>query len=275
MLRKLILILVVLFATFGSTACNRSHDVCTGLTENEAQRICVLLQRNGLNVDKVKVGSEDQVTWSVNVNTPYIIGDSAVLAARDILFENDLPRSKYDPLKGAFKEGALIPTPTEEQLRKLAAIQESLELSLEKITGVVSAQIHVVLPNPNPLVDQSKQVQPSASVLLKYNTETPPLDVAEVRNIIAPAVEGLDPVRVQVVMKAVPAPNAAKFDNLKNNIIKYLGLGAIAAISMFAGLFLYSYIRMRKLAETVAQLERERGLALRKGQNQPAPVATK
>jgi type III secretion protein J len=272
MLRKLTLLLIVLFALFSNTACNRKHDLCTELSENESQRIAVLLQRNGLNASKVKVASEDKTTWSVVMEAPYIIGDTAVVAAEAILDENDLPRDKYDPLKGAFKEGALIPTPTEEQLRKLAAIQESLELSLERINGIVSAQIHVVLPNPNPLVDKDSQVQPSASILMKYNTAAPPLDVAEVRNIISPAIEGLDPSRVQVVMKPVPEPNAAKFDNLKNNIIRYLGLGATAAIMVLMGLFMYSFLRMRKLAETVAQLERERSMALRKGQNQPAPV---
>lgn len=271
MLGRFILILIVLFALFSNTACNRKHDLCTELSENESQRIAVLLQRNGLNASKIRVASEDKATWSVIIETPYIIGDAAVVAAEAILDENDLPRDKYDPIKNVFKGDSLIPTETEEQLRKLTAIQESLELTLEKINGVVSSDVNVVLPNPNPLVDQSKQVQPSASVLLKYNTETPPLDVAEVRNIIAPAVEGLDPARVQVVMKVVPAPNAAKFDNLKNNIIRYLGLGATAAILVLMGLFMYSFLRMRKLAETVAQLERERSMALRaKGQNQPA-----
>ena len=75
-------------------------------------------------------------------------------------------------------------------------------------------------------------------------------------------------------MKAVAAPNAAQFDNLKNNMIKYIGLGAMAAIAVFAGLFIYSYIRMRKLAETVAQLERERSVALR-AKGQPAQAAVK
>ncbi|KAF0249921.1 MAG: type III secretion protein SctJ [bacterium] len=273
MLRKLTIILIILFTVFSNTACNRKHDICTELSENESQRIAVLLQRNGLNASKVKVASEDKTTWSVIIETPYIIGDAAIVAAEAILDENDLPRDKYDPFKLAFDKGALIPTEAEEQLRKLAAIQESLELTLEKINGIVSTDVNVVLPNPNPLVNQEKQVQPSASVLLKYNTETPPLDIAEIRNIIAPAVEGLDPARVQVVMKAVPAPNAAKFDDLKNNIIRYLGLGATASILVLLGLFMYSFLRMRKLSETVAQLERERSMALRpKGQNQPVPT---
>lgn len=272
MLRKLTLLSIAFFTLFSNTACNRKHDLCTELSENESQRIAVLLQRNGLNASKIRVASEDKATWSVIIETPYIIGDTAIVAAEAILDENDLPRDKYNPITNVFKGDSLIPTDTEEDLRKLSAIQESLELTLEKINGVVSSDVNVVLPNPNPLVEQSRQIQPSASVLLKYNTETPPLDVAEVRNIIAPAVEGLDPARVQVVMKSVPAPNAAKFDNLKNNIIRYLGLGATAAILVLMGLFMYSFLRMRKLAETVAQLERERSMALRKGQNQPVPA---
>ncbi len=65
MLRKLTIILIILFTVFSNTACNRKHDICTELSENESQRIAVLLQRNGLNASKVKVASEDKTTWSV------------------------------------------------------------------------------------------------------------------------------------------------------------------------------------------------------------------
>ncbi|MCS6885558.1 MAG: hypothetical protein RMM17_04305 [Acidobacteriota bacterium] len=254
------LLLGIFLCTF-TTACSRSRDLVGGLTETEAQHICVLLKRNGLNAHKVQVGSEDAVTWSVTLETPLIIGDEEVAAALYILSENDLPRVRENPLKSAFSKDSLIPTQTEENLRKLAATQEAIELTLEKISGVVSARVHVVLPNPNPLVEASKQVQASASVLLKYNTKTPPLTVEEVRNIVAPAVEGLSPSRVEVVMKEVPAPDINKFKDLKERYIKYIGLSAVSLVLVLSVLLVYFILKTRTQASKIAQLERS--LALR------------
>lgn len=266
--RKLSFFLIILLCSLTITACSRSRDLVGGLTETEAQHICVLLKRNGLNATKVKVGSEDAVTWSVNIETPLIIGDEEVAAALYILSENDLPRVRENPLKSAFNKDSLIPTQTEEGLRKLAATQEAIEMTMEKISGVVSARVHVVLPNPNPLVESSKQIQASASVLLKYNTKNPPLTVAEVRSIVSPAVEGLDPNRVEVVMKEVPEPDINKFKDLKERYIKYIGLSAVSLVLILSALLVYFILKSRTQASKISQLERS--LALRPSKTQTA-----
>src|SRR5215470_12777381 len=152
MLRKLRIISILLLTAFGLSACSHNRELVGGLTETEAQRICVLLQRNGLNADKTKAIVEDKITWTVTIEAPLIIGDEEVAAALLILRENDLPRSHENPYKDAFPKESLIPTQTEEALRKLSATQEAIAQTLETIDGVVSAQVHVVLPNPNPLV---------------------------------------------------------------------------------------------------------------------------
>lgn len=256
MLRKLGLIAVIFLCALGASSCTPHKEVVSGLTEHEAQRICVLLQRNGLNAKKEKAGSEDEVTWSVTMETPFIVGDEAVAAALNILNENDLPRSKRNPYKEAFSGEGLIPTPTEESLRKLAATQESVELTLEQMPGIVSARVAVVLPNPNPLVPADQQVKASASVLLKYNTETEPLTVDEVRRLVAPAIEGMQANSVEVVMKAVPKPDATKFDNLKNRFIKIIGLSAVTIIMILTGLLVFFIARVKRLTSKIAQLER-------------------
>jgi type III secretion protein J len=270
---KLRFVFVLVLIASGSIACRSNQELVTGITELEAQRICVVLQRNGLSANKVKSGTEDQISWNVMIETPMIIGDEEVAAALYILRENDLPRSRENPYKAAFPKESLIPTQTEESLRKLSATQEAIERTLETVAGVVSSKVHVVLPNPNPLVEASKQVQASASVLLKYNTPTEPLTLAEVRSLVSPAVEGLDPNRVEVVMKAVPAPDVNKFKDMKNRFIKIIGLAAISLVLILAGLLIFFIRRTHAQGQRIAQLERNLALRPVNKKDQPAPAA--
>lgn len=270
MLRKLALIFILTIITLGATGCSRTSDVCTGLSENEAQRICVLLQRNGLPASKVRVGSEDTVSWTVAVSTSFVLGDEGAVSALKILSENDLPRSKENPYTDAFSKNSLIPTQAEETLRKLAATQKAIELTLETINGVVSAKVNLVLPDPNPLVNQSDQIKATASVLLKYNTKESPLDINEIRSLVAPAVQGLDPEKVKVVLKAVPAPDALVFDDAKTRAIRIIGLAGIGLVGILMAALIFCFVRMRKLSEKVVQLERSTALRTTSKSSQPA-----
>jgi type III secretion system inner membrane ring protein len=271
MLRKLPLLFILVLIALGATACNSNRELVGGLTELEAHRICVVLQRNGLIANKVKTTADDQVTWTVTVEAPLIIGDDEVASALYILRENDLPRSRENPYKMAFPKESLIPTQTEESLRKLAATQESIEHTLETVAGVVSCKVLVVLPKPDPLVEATRQIQASASVLLKYNTPTEPLTVDEVRSLVAPAVEGLSPERVNIVMKPVPAPDINKFKDMKNRFIKIIGLAAISLVLILTGLLIFFIMRTRGQGERIAQLERSLALRPVTKKDQPAP----
>jgi type III secretion protein J len=221
----------------------------------------------------VKTTADDKVTWTVTLETALVVGDDEVAAALYILQENDLPRSRENPYLAAFPKESLIPTQTEESLRKLAATQESIERTLETVTGVVSSKVHVVLPDPNPLVEASKQVQASASVLLKYNTPQEPLSLDEVRSLVAPAVEGLSPDRVNVVMKSVPAPDINKFKDMKNRFIRIIGLAAISLVLILTGLLVFFIMRTRSQGQRIAQLERSLALRPVTKKDQPAPQA--
>lgn len=258
---KIRLICVLFICLLATSACRQSNQLAEGLTETEAQRICVLLQRNGLNAYKSKVGADDIVTWSVNLDVPPIIGDEQVASAQYILAESDLPRDRNNPLKSAFAKDSLIPTQTEESLRKIAAIQESVELKLESASGVVRAHVSIVLPNPNPLVESSKQIQASASVFIKYNTQNEPLTAQEVRDLVAGSVEGLDPNRVAIVMKAVAQPDINKFKDLKEYYVRIIAIAAVSFIFILSALLGFFMVRTRTLRTKVTQLERS--LALR------------
>ncbi len=274
MLARRGLIIVLIFISFGATACKSSRELHGGLTEQEAQRICVLLWQNGLDANKAKAGAEGEESWTVSVASPVLIGDDAYHLAQYILSESDLPRSRENPYLKMFKQDSLIPTQTEEELRKLAAKEEKMALSLESVSGVVSASVSLVLPSANPIVEPNKQTQASASVIMKYNSETPPYSPEEVAGLVAAGVEGLDANKVKVVMKAVKRPDPKQFDSAKDRFITYMGLAGITMILVLTTLLIYTFLKLRSQRNRITQLERSSSLRpVAKGQ--PATAAAR
>lgn len=80
-----------------------------------------------------------------------------------------------------------------------------LERTLLGIEDVISARVHLALPEREALVVDAAR-PPTASVLLKHGGAVPPLSVLEVQRLVAGAVPGLDPASVMVVTKAVAQP---------------------------------------------------------------------
>src|SRR5580698_10944238 len=96
-------------------ACTRQLE--TGLTENDAQQIVVLLRENGINATTELDPSQkkDAAAWLVNVR-----GQSdTVVRAWKILNENGLPREKVKGLDDVFANSGMIPTAGEEKARLL------------------------------------------------------------------------------------------------------------------------------------------------------------
>src|SRR5690349_6963909 len=87
----------------------RSREVASGLTEQDAQEIVVVLKQNGIDAAAVRGSGGERdapVTWTVNTR-----GNSQemVLAWR-ILQENGLPRQKVKGLEEVFSSTGMIPT---------------------------------------------------------------------------------------------------------------------------------------------------------------------
>jgi type III secretion protein J len=74
---------------------------------------------------------------------------------------------------------------------------------------MLSARVHVSIPEADPL-REGPRVKATASVLLQHRGATPPIDVHEVKRIVAGAAPGLAPDDVAVVMVPRPGGNAAE-----------------------------------------------------------------
>lgn len=188
--------------------CTRQLE--TGLTENDAHRVVVLLRENGINAttELDLTQKKDTAAWLVNVR-----GQSdTVVRAWKILNENGLPREKVKGLDDVFANAGMIPTAAEEKARLLSGLNGELTRTLDSLPGVVDARVQVVLPDNTPLLDKSEQAQPTASALIQFSGDQPPLKDAEVKSLIAKSIEGLTPENVAVVFKKVeirPIPSEA------------------------------------------------------------------
>ncbi len=168
-----------------------------GLDERQANQIAALLEENGLEAEKLR----DEGTDGYKLVVPR----TELGRAFKLLEANDLPRRGRRGLTETLADRGLLPSLGEEQARLEVARGVELEHTLEHIPGVISARVHLALPDPGRL--DGAHTPARASVLLRTDRE---LCVPEprLRALVAGAVAGLDEAAVSVVVAKAEAGGA-------------------------------------------------------------------
>lgn len=139
-------------------ACNTA--LYTGLDEYEANEMVMVLNNNGIKAAKT-AGTKG--TWDVQVAADLVPRSVEVLTA------SGLPRQRYLNMGDIFKKDGMVSTPTEEQARLVFAISQELAGTIAQIDGVLSARVHLVLPEMDSF---GKKISPStASVFIKHRAD--------------------------------------------------------------------------------------------------------
>ena len=180
-----------------------STNILHGVDERAANDATAALERAGIGADKVpdEGSSGGAATYTIKVAH----GDGT--RALDLLRALGLPRDKRRGFAETYGQPSLIPTPSEERARYLDATAGEIERTLETVDGVVSARVHLVLEEADPLaVDAKPRSAARAAVLLKARPGAAPIAVADVQRLVAGSVGGLDAAAVGVVITAAADP---------------------------------------------------------------------
>jgi type III secretion protein J len=231
-----------------------NREVATGLGEQDAQEIVVVLKENGLDAAAVRSAGADRnaaPSWTVNIRG----GSQNVVLAWRILQANGLPRQKVKGLEEVFSSTGMIPTASEEKARLLMALSGELSRTLKSVQGVVDARVQIVLPDNSPLLDRSQWSPPTSSVLIKYQGSQTPLTPDEVKNLVARGIEGLQADNVAVVFKRTEPfrmPTKSPTWYLSDQYIVFAALGLMVLASLGSIILM---LRGRRLRAKVHQLE--------------------
>lgn len=191
------LIVAVVAAVSG---CDAPKEIVHGLDEFEANEILVVLEAKGMSGDKLK--EEGRV-----VAYTVVVPESESRDAMRILIANKLPRRRPQGLFETYAGGGgLIPTKSEEKAKFLMAIQGEIERKLQRLPGIASANVTVVMPDKDIVRDlDTPPPPPTASVAIVFNAfddrGTSLISQDDVQKLVAGSVEDLKPQNVTVVMK--------------------------------------------------------------------------
>jgi type III secretion protein J len=210
--------------------CSR-QNLYANQSEQHANEMIAVLSEN--NIEAAKEAGEEN-SWTVTVSQ----GDFA--KAVEILRARGLPREQFESTGTLFKPSGMSDTPLAQRARLIYAQEQELNRMISQFDGVVSAQVKLAMPEPDPLSQQAKPT--SASVLVKHRTGFDlRAKTAAIKSLVANGVEGLNYDNVSVVIEPaqqLPVSQAA------DDGISFASLGRI--IAGLLALFLF-FIAIRAL----------------------------
>jgi type III secretion protein J len=184
------------------TACGGYVELMAAIPEQEANEVLAALLDANIKAEKAP-GKEGMVSLRVD--------KSQVARAVDTLRARGLPRERFARMGEVFRKEGLISSPLEERARYLWALSQELAGTISQIDGVITARVHIVLPERGSAGDPS--IPSSASVFIKHQTlfNLEPV-LPQVRRLITTAIPGLAGDKVSVVlvpsMLTAPGPSA-------------------------------------------------------------------
>ena len=213
-----------------------------GLDETAANEILTSLERAGISASKSR---DEEGVFAV------VVARADALRAMELMRSLGLPRGPRAGFGEIYKQPSLMPTPTEERARYAEALAGEIARTLETVEGVVSARVHLVLPEPDPLATDGKpRVAAQAAVLLKARAGRPvPIGERDVQKLVAGSVPGLDLSAVAVVvtpaleLPATRSVNLVAFGPMRltsdsRGVLVAVLVAALALVALLAGLVL-------------------------------------
>lgn len=250
------------------SSCGGELEILSGLNENDANQVIVLLQSKDIAASKVSVPGRT-VTYTIKV------GGSDAQDALKLLVDNKLPKIKSAGLAEVYPVGGggLIPSPSQEKAQMMMALQGEIENMLLVLPGIVQARAVIVLPDASIIREKSTPApQATASIAIVYN----PIDskgaasvsTDDIKYLVASAVPELSPSAVTVLMasnvpaqfaspKVIPAAATTETQTDDSLLLIFGGIAAggvvLGVLGLLRAIMLRS--RLRRLERTATDAE--------------------
>lgn len=209
----------------------------SNLKEKEVNEMMAILQSRGIEAHKV-VGTEEHL-WSVEVSK------DDIAQSVDVLNAYGYPQDTFESLGKVFQKSGLVSSPSEERIRFMYALSQGLAETISQIDGILTARVHVVLQNNDPLSDLRSLS--SASVFIKYRRGSGVEGLAsQIKRLVANSIEGLSYDKVSLVFVPADINQGMNFPievpvatTTNSRLWLIIGLGIILLLIIAAGVGYY------------------------------------
>ena len=218
---------LVLLAALLLSACEA--ELYNNLDQRQANEMVATLQQRGIPAQRVAVKGGQYTV---------VVDQGRFAESITILKDAGLPRQEFQTMGQVFKKDGLVSSPTQERAQMIFALSQELSHTVSEIDGVLSARVHLVLPENDPLRQQL--VPSSASVFIRHRSNAPVGNlVPQVKMLVANGVAGLSYDKVSVVLVPVDSQKPSQGQDLE--MVSFLGLwmhrdNVAQAMWMFFGL---------------------------------------
>jgi len=170
-------------------------DLYTNLNERDANAMLAVLLERGIPASRMT---------QKNGQMTVVVDDTRFGEAVKLLSEHGFPKDRFATMGEVFKRDGLVASPVQERAQMIYALSEELSRTVSEIDGVLSARVHVVLPENDPL--RRDLVPSSASVFIRHDATLAVNDlIPQIKTLVSNSIAGLSYEKVSVVPVAAPA----------------------------------------------------------------------
>lgn len=232
--------LIVFMMVLALAGCKK--ELFSELSEREANDMLAILQKSGVSVEK-QPGKKSFVRLMVK--------ESQMADAINILKSFGYPREEFLDICDIFEKNSMISSPMEERVRFICAVQQGLSETLSQLDGVITARVHVVMPEND--VSGEELVPSTASVFIKYSSDVNlQAFIPQIKLLINNSIEGLDYGKISVALfpaetystDSINAAELASTDGGRSNKRMTVALAALAVV-MLGSLAINGLLLMR------------------------------
>lgn len=256
---RIVTLFIICVLSLFLAGCKESVILFNSLDERQANPIMAVLLEHGIGCEK-QPGEEG--TWRL------LVSNEEFAQAVQLCQERGLPHRIYRGVGESFQKTGMVSSPTEERIRFMDALSQDLARTISEIDGVVSARVHVVLPNNDPF---AKNVLPSsAAVAIRHRSDCNLEDcIPQIKNLVMNAIEGVSYDKITVTLfrvavqpsagaEAEPSSMTERISDEMMQVLITVNAGlAIVLIALF-GFGIWYFARKKKSvskAETEAEAE--------------------